>query len=177
MTATCRYYWGSHGCDLVAGHPGSIHECGAGDPEGLCCQYDQAADPDHRVRHTQGDGWTEWGPYGEGFTMADVFLDLYRSQQPETTTPETTNNPETLPPWADLPVQDRAEVALSLHLVKLLGLDAAEDRPPPWAEGSALAGLNPSPRALQQAYAADVAALSDDQFEQLCTRLGRGTPR
>ena len=32
----CGTFWGSHGCDLAAGHEGQ-HICGHYDPDGPCC--------------------------------------------------------------------------------------------------------------------------------------------
>lgn len=72
MTGTpCPFFWGSHGCGLEIGH-GSVHECNPGDPgdpDEPCCQYDEQAPPDRRVRFAVGEpaGWGEWGPYGEGW--------------------------------------------------------------------------------------------------------------
>jgi hypothetical protein len=59
----CMYFWGGHGCDLRAGHDGP-HQCG--EDEDTCSQYDESADPWHRVRFTEhsGDQW-KWGPWSE----------------------------------------------------------------------------------------------------------------
>lgn len=68
IVTSCDFFWGSHGCDLPPGH-GLVHECDSGDPDGPCCQYDEQAPPDRRVRFAVSDsaGWGEWGPYGEGW--------------------------------------------------------------------------------------------------------------
>lgn len=60
----CGTYWGSHGCDLAAGHEGN-HLCGSTDPDGLCSENDGS-----RVRYMQFDTadsdevgeWGEWSP-------------------------------------------------------------------------------------------------------------------
>jgi hypothetical protein len=68
----CNYFWGSHGCDMLAGHEavtGPIHTCGTRDEDGVCCQYDESAAPEHRVRFLEGepDEWALWGRYSEGW--------------------------------------------------------------------------------------------------------------
>jgi hypothetical protein len=64
----CNYFWGSHGCDRRRDDH-TLHQCGLRDPDGLCCEYDEARPPSARVRHHYGDehGWGEWGPYPDGF--------------------------------------------------------------------------------------------------------------
>lgn len=48
--ARCGWYWGSHGCDLAAGHDGA---CVCDD----CSQFDHAMS---KVRYLTDDGWSEW---------------------------------------------------------------------------------------------------------------------
>lgn len=77
----CNFYWGSHGCSLDAGDH-RIHQCGTYWEEhfdidyeemvdaDICCQYDEDADEDHRVRHASfenDEDWSEWGPYSDGW--------------------------------------------------------------------------------------------------------------
>lgn len=68
--ALCDFFWGTHGCDLSSGHAGLVHRCGSDDPEGPCCEYDESAAPDHRVRH-MFEEWGDWGPYGDGWRSGD----------------------------------------------------------------------------------------------------------
>jgi hypothetical protein len=70
----CNLYWGSHGCDLVEGHAGTIHECGSRDEEGPCCQYNEAADPERRARWPEEfdakdnvTTWGDWAPFSQAF--------------------------------------------------------------------------------------------------------------
>lgn len=76
----CNFFWGSHGCDLEPGDH-RIHQCGTYWDEhyndeyedmvdaDICCQYDEGADEDQRVRWADDnpETWSEWGPYGEGW--------------------------------------------------------------------------------------------------------------
>lgn len=66
----CNFFWGSHGCDLDLGDH-RLHRCGADDPDGPCCEYDEDAPEYRRVRfYVYGDAegeWDEWRSYGEGW--------------------------------------------------------------------------------------------------------------
>jgi hypothetical protein len=76
----CNYCWGSHGCELPKGDH-TTHQCSIPmtDDDGMfsvvmCCEYDEKADPDRRVRHNHASDdepteWGEWGPYGEGWRV------------------------------------------------------------------------------------------------------------
>jgi hypothetical protein len=48
---SCDTYWGSHGCDLPAGHPGDRHVCGTRDCDGPCSEWQ-----DGNVRFYYEDG-------------------------------------------------------------------------------------------------------------------------
>lgn len=70
----CRFYWGSHGCALPAGHGGTIHQCGTDDgdgdeyDDGICCCYDVLGHPDRRVQFDYDDPEQGgWGPFTEGW--------------------------------------------------------------------------------------------------------------
>lgn len=65
--AICDYFWGSHGCSVPVEVPHTIHFCG--DPGSICCQFDEEADDDHRIRYWDDAtfAWGDWKPYGEGF--------------------------------------------------------------------------------------------------------------
>ena len=68
----CNTFWGSHGCNLPAGHDPDeahpIHQCEYPDFEGgdvwLCSQAQWTSPESTQVRHETGDGWSEWEDYG-----------------------------------------------------------------------------------------------------------------
>jgi hypothetical protein len=72
----CRYYWGSHGCDLEYNHKG-FHRCGGtdwnadpfseDDNDWPCSEYDQDTG---NVRYGLIDEkrWSEWGYHGSGWS-------------------------------------------------------------------------------------------------------------
>lgn len=79
MSAWCRVYWGSHGCNLPADHGGQ-HMCGCCDPE----------DPEHMENHrtsTQMEYGADhcagtWPYYGRKYMMpnkeGDIPLPFFR---------------------------------------------------------------------------------------------------
>jgi hypothetical protein len=71
--ARCRVYWGSHGCDLQAGHPG-VHCCGESCSEfettGVVVEVD-FADVEGRVRYAYDEAGADWSDWHDstGFYM------------------------------------------------------------------------------------------------------------
>lgn len=67
MVADCDWCWGSHGCDLPAGHPVSRetpHICDSQIVEGRCSEHDGT-----HCRFWMSDGsLSDWKPY-PGFTI------------------------------------------------------------------------------------------------------------
>lgn len=72
------FFWGSHGCDRGQ-HDDLIHRCGVFDSEGPCCEYDEAAEPDRRIRYwleSEADDdeeptgyWGNWRAFGQGLWL------------------------------------------------------------------------------------------------------------
>lgn len=61
---TCDLWWGSHGCDLPAGHTEEAHQCGSTDEDGPCSEFIETPEPAGRIRWAEGDEeeltWSEW---------------------------------------------------------------------------------------------------------------------
>ena len=72
----CNFYWGSHGCGLQHGNH-RLHQCRYReiDEDGIvglvqiCCEYDEDAPEELRVRYWQNGEPMEWSAYGEGWRM------------------------------------------------------------------------------------------------------------